>query len=723
MKEISIIIRADKEQTETYVHILSPLLNAFDYELILVNKRGENFAIERKHSVCAYTGPYDQYIEFCMTSSVGNRVMIVEAGMTLYAELVFRIMELLREKGYHHITGSIKSYLSQDKSCFFQREEPFVFCRNVRGFSRECGMTMEDFSFINEEEDYIACSVEKLMGGKHCDALKTWYSNFILKLSEHCQDLFYDSLEQYKALSKTQDTISGLYDCIISVDEESEYARYLTLVKLIKAHDEMPQEKILKLLNHLSFSGVWNYKSWLLREFLLTACNTLQFLSFFSKPLLKEWLSCLIGKDAEALDYIYRFLMICSKEDMNEKEKHALACVFQAYIDCMQDHCENAESIRKLVKTIDCFLDRFGAGFVAEPWLTIFAEAKELERYGRTEEAIGKLADASEAYPDHFSTMRHCIQRMRNKHSLYPFVVSVCMIVKNEEKNMERCLSSLKPLMDSGLAELIIVDTGSSDRTMAIASRYTKKRYSYPWTGSFSTARNNSILRADGEYLLIMDADEEIRESGIQFLENWFREGPYRQYQTCTLKLISYTDEQHTQYAVMEQPRIFGNTGLFCYSSTVHNQPVCQVPATSLDVDILHYGYIMTEDIREVKFLRTATLLKRELEKNPNHIYYRYQLSTSYAMHGDLKEAAKQVDIYMKLIQDRPLLYDVVLMYYNNAASIYLNCHRYDDVSRISDMALKIQADFIDFLFYKFINFTSRYTRFNKISKCDMNIS
>lgn len=86
--------------------------------------------------------------------------------------------------------------------------------------------------------------------------------------------------------------------------------------------------------------------------------------------------------------------------------------------------------------------------------------------------------------------------------------ISVCMIVKNEEKVLERCLDSLRGLWD----ELIIVDTGSVDRTKEIAGRYTKKVYDFCWTGNFSEARNFSFSQATCDYIYTADADEELDE-------------------------------------------------------------------------------------------------------------------------------------------------------------------------------------------------------------------
>lgn len=86
--------------------------------------------------------------------------------------------------------------------------------------------------------------------------------------------------------------------------------------------------------------------------------------------------------------------------------------------------------------------------------------------------------------------------------------ISLCMIVKNEEKILARCLDSVADLMD----EIIIVDTGSADRTKDIAARYTKHIYDFQWVDDFSAARNYAFSRASGEYIYSADADEVLDE-------------------------------------------------------------------------------------------------------------------------------------------------------------------------------------------------------------------
>lgn len=87
--------------------------------------------------------------------------------------------------------------------------------------------------------------------------------------------------------------------------------------------------------------------------------------------------------------------------------------------------------------------------------------------------------------------------------------ISLCIIVKNEERHIARCLDSMEGLVD----EMIIVDTGSTDRTVEIVSGYTPEVYSWPWKDDFSDARNYSFSKATMDYCMWMDADDVLEET------------------------------------------------------------------------------------------------------------------------------------------------------------------------------------------------------------------
>src|SRR5438132_13758737 len=83
---------------------------------------------------------------------------------------------------------------------------------------------------------------------------------------------------------------------------------------------------------------------------------------------------------------------------------------------------------------------------------------------------------------------------------------SLCMIVRNEEQNLAACLESVADLMD----EIVVVDTGSNDRTGDVARRFGARVFDFPWVDSFAAARNESLRRATGDWIFWLDADERI---------------------------------------------------------------------------------------------------------------------------------------------------------------------------------------------------------------------
>lgn len=90
--------------------------------------------------------------------------------------------------------------------------------------------------------------------------------------------------------------------------------------------------------------------------------------------------------------------------------------------------------------------------------------------------------------------------------------ISVCMIVKNEENNLGKCLDSLKDIAD----EIVVVDTGSTDKTKDVAAIYTDRIYDFAWTGSFADARNYAFSLANCDYIYSADADEIINKENIK---------------------------------------------------------------------------------------------------------------------------------------------------------------------------------------------------------------
>ena len=92
--------------------------------------------------------------------------------------------------------------------------------------------------------------------------------------------------------------------------------------------------------------------------------------------------------------------------------------------------------------------------------------------------------------------------------------ISLCMIVRNEEEVLARCLDSVRAAVD----EIVIVDTGSTDRTKEIASEYTEKIFDYKWCEDFSAARNFAFSKGHMDYLMWLDADDVLPEASLKAL-------------------------------------------------------------------------------------------------------------------------------------------------------------------------------------------------------------
>lgn len=161
---------------------------------------------------------------------------------------------------------------------------------------------------------------------------------------------------------------------------------------------------------------------------------------------------------------------------------------------------------------------------------------------------------------------------------------SACMIVKDEERVLERCLDSIADLMD----EIIIVDTGSGDRTKQIAGKYTDKVYDFTWVGDFSKARNFAFEKSSCDYIYSADADEfldeENREKFKQLKETILPE--------IDIVQMKYTNqlEYGTIYNYDEElrPKLFKRVRTFRFEEPIHEMVVLDPVIFDSDIVIVH---------------------------------------------------------------------------------------------------------------------------------------
>ncbi|GIO33303.1 MULTISPECIES: glycosyltransferase [Paenibacillus] len=209
--------------------------------------------------------------------------------------------------------------------------------------------------------------------------------------------------------------------------------------------------------------------------------------------------------------------------------------------------------------------------------------------------------------------------------------ISLCMIVKNEERCLERCLESVKDVV----SEIIIVDTGSTDSTLDIAKKYTDHVYHYEWNNDFSDARNYALQYATGDFILHLDADEYIGKNKESLLMPLDQDYYYVRIRN---------DLGHGVAEVHRFIRLFRNDPVLRYEGALHEQvDMSKHPHLKpglIDAVIYHDGYL--EDIvrEKSKKKRNMKIIQDEVKKNPNAFNY-FNLGVQFSLEDRHTEALK----------------------------------------------------------------------------------
>ena len=167
--------------------------------------------------------------------------------------------------------------------------------------------------------------------------------------------------------------------------------------------------------------------------------------------------------------------------------------------------------------------------------------------------------------------------------------ISLCMIVKNEEPVLARCLDSVASMMD----EIIIVDTGSTDRTKEIAAQYTNRIYDFTWCDDFSAARNYAFSLATMDYIYCPDADEYLDlENQRRFLR--LKGALLPEIEIVQMNYITPPDFNTVQNCKKEpRPKLFKRLRTFSWVDPVHETIRIDPVIYDSDIDILHHPHTM----------------------------------------------------------------------------------------------------------------------------------
>lgn len=207
--------------------------------------------------------------------------------------------------------------------------------------------------------------------------------------------------------------------------------------------------------------------------------------------------------------------------------------------------------------------------------------------------------------------------------------LTIGLIVKNEEKDLDKCLSSLKPLLDAVPSELIITDTGSTDSTVEIAKKYTDHIINFEWCNDFSAARNTGLFAARGEWFFYLDGDEWFED--VTPLVDFFNSGECDRYGTASYKVRNYGDFQGERYSDVYVCRLFRTYAGIHFHNQIHEDIDRMTPTKMIDAYAHHYGYVFpNKEERDKKNARNLGMLLGELKENPEDLKALFQISGEY---------------------------------------------------------------------------------------------
>lgn len=211
--------------------------------------------------------------------------------------------------------------------------------------------------------------------------------------------------------------------------------------------------------------------------------------------------------------------------------------------------------------------------------------------------------------------------------------ITLCMIVRDEEADLPACLESVKGVVD----EICIVDTGSTDRTVAIAEGYGARVEHFTWCDDFSAARNVSLAMAQGGWILVLDADEIL---GSQDTRRTLTDFAARHPQLGGQ--VTILDRQEQGDLRSRVTRFLPTARKPAYRGRFHEQPHfgdSLAPAQHTGVEIVHHGYTAEAIANKDKVARNRRFLSAMIEAEPHDPYLHYQLGRTYQVGESFDEA------------------------------------------------------------------------------------
>lgn len=272
--------------------------------------------------------------------------------------------------------------------------------------------------------------------------------------------------------------------------------------------------------------------------------------------------------------------------------------------------------------------------------------------------------------------------------------ISICVIMKNEEKHIDNFLSSIQKAFGDYPYEIVLVDTGSTDNTVFLARKYTDKIYNFTWIDDFSAARNYSLTCASYDWILVLDCDEYITSLDIDSFELMIQTRPH---DVGVIHRKNYYKLNETSSISTDQVERFFNRHEFHYEYIIHEQVRSlngiKYKRVALPLNIDHFGYNTSSEELTNKAQRNITLLEKMLEESPDNPYLYFQMGQAYNLLKDPEKTCYyygkgleyEVEPELEYVQMMVVGYGYALLDLQKYSEALLFCNIYDDFASSAD--------------------------------------
>lgn len=279
--------------------------------------------------------------------------------------------------------------------------------------------------------------------------------------------------------------------------------------------------------------------------------------------------------------------------------------------------------------------------------------------------------------------------------------LTLSMIVRNEERYLPMCLSAVRNVVD----QIVIVDTGSTDNTIAIARDFGAEVYHFPWCDDFSAARNESLQYATGDWILWLDADEELQKESVEALKNLLRREDVA---GAHLRIDNLIGGRTVSFLLT---RLWRRHPAIRFKFPVHEQILWAIGIVGRrygrriveahDVILKHYGYLPNVASERKKDARNLHLLEMLVKREPENAYALFHYASALREQGRTREAIFSFEKWKPLVEAIRHEENWILVGFANYVAALNDANRHEEAAQLATEVLETRGKTVSLLYQR----------------------